>query len=144
MEKEDFLIQIRDKLRKDGIKLWLPPYYSQTTGFSELEIIVSPIKPLFLNMESMQRFQNLCKTISEALNISQATCLEIIKELQTNSVENLKQKTRFEESGLATIKIKVVNQGKAPKILTKEVMLTLRGSDLKDVICQDISVPPEK
>lgn len=92
----------------------------------------------------MQLFQNLCKTVSEALNISQATCLEIIKELQTNSVENLKQKTRFEESGLATLKIKVVNQGKAPKILTKEVMLTLRGSDLKDIICQDISVTPEK
>lgn len=126
MEKEDFLIQIRDKLRKDGIKLWLPPYYSQTTGIAELEII------------------NLSKTVSEALNISQAICLEIVKELQTNSVENLKQKTRFEESGLATLKIKIVNQGKAPKILTKEVMLTLRGSDLKDIICQDISVPSEK
>lgn len=144
MEKEDFLIQIRDKLRKDGIKLWLPPYYSQTTGISELEIIVRSFIPFVCNIRSMQLFQNLSKTVSEALNISQATCLEIVKELQTNSVENLKQKTRFEESGLATLKIKVVNQGKAPKILTKEVMLTLRGSDLKDVICQDISVPSEK
>lgn len=40
-EKEDLLIQIRDKLRKDGIKLWLSPYYTEIGGVSEVELSVS-------------------------------------------------------------------------------------------------------
>lgn len=39
LEKDDHLIQIRDKLRKDGIKLWLPPYFQESKS-SESEIKV--------------------------------------------------------------------------------------------------------
>lgn len=35
LEKEHYLIQIRDKLRKDDVKLWLPPYTIDSTKFSE-------------------------------------------------------------------------------------------------------------
>lgn len=41
LEKEDCLIQIRDKLRRDAIKLWLSPYYLQETGTSMPDIQVS-------------------------------------------------------------------------------------------------------
>ncbi|CAH1183807.1 unnamed protein product [Ceutorhynchus assimilis] len=122
VEKEDLLIQIRDKLRKDNIKLWLLPYYSETDGVSEANII------------------NLSKTIGESLKSPPEQCRLIIKELQTNSLENLKQKTRFQESGLATLKIKIVDRGKPARMLIKELMLTCRGSDLKEIICQEISV----
>lgn len=40
-EKDDFLIQIRDKLRKDGVKLWLKPYYNEENGSSDEHIKVS-------------------------------------------------------------------------------------------------------
>lgn len=29
LQNDNILIQIRDKLLKDGVKLWLEPYYSQ-------------------------------------------------------------------------------------------------------------------
>lgn len=35
LEKENYLIQIRDKLRKDGVKLWLPPYMIDSAITSE-------------------------------------------------------------------------------------------------------------
>lgn len=41
LEKEDCLIQVRDKLRRDGIKLWLSPYYLQESGSSMADIQVS-------------------------------------------------------------------------------------------------------
>ncbi|XP_066257356.1 NEDD8 ultimate buster 1-like [Euwallacea similis] len=126
MEKEDFLIQIRDKIRKDCVKLWLPPYYLETDGVSEPDV------------------NNLSKSLSEALQFPLDICTDIVKELQLNSLENLKRKTQFQESGVATLKIKIVEQGKAPTILVKEVMLTCRSCDLKEIICQEIPISPEK
>lgn len=35
LEKENYLIQIRDKLRKDEVKLWLPPYMNDSTKPAE-------------------------------------------------------------------------------------------------------------
>lgn len=40
LKTEDTLIQIRDKLNKDSIKLWLPPYYNTDTGPSDSDIRV--------------------------------------------------------------------------------------------------------
>ncbi|XP_076255328.1 NEDD8 ultimate buster 1-like [Rhynchophorus ferrugineus] len=125
-EKDDFLIQIRDKLRKDGVKLWLKPYYNEENGSSE------------------EHIKALSRTISESLSLPNDMCFEVVKELQVNSLENLMQRSRFQNSGLATLKIKVVDQGKAPKLLTKEVMLSCRGNDLKQFICQDILVDLDK
>lgn len=41
LEKENYLIQIRDKLRKDGIKLWLSPYTEDSKRYSEVNIKVN-------------------------------------------------------------------------------------------------------
>lgn len=38
---EDLLIQVRDILRKDEIKLWLPPYFTEAGGSCKAEISVS-------------------------------------------------------------------------------------------------------
>lgn len=38
---EDVLIQIRSKLQEDRVKLWLPPYYTESTGICEEELAVS-------------------------------------------------------------------------------------------------------
>lgn len=37
---EDVFIQIKSKLQIDGVKLWLPPYYEETTGVNEEELMV--------------------------------------------------------------------------------------------------------
>lgn len=41
LEKEDCTIQIRDKLRKEGVKLWLPPYLKNSNESSEDDIMVN-------------------------------------------------------------------------------------------------------
>ncbi|KAJ8927192.1 hypothetical protein NQ314_020468 [Rhamnusium bicolor] len=126
LEKEDFLIQIRDKLRKDGVKLWLPPYLNDSKKCS-----VEDVKKLS---------QEYC----DVLKIPFEICHETLLQLQVNSLENLKQKSRYESSGLATIKIKILVQNSPPKILTKELLLSMRTSDLKHIINQEINFPTDR
>lgn len=40
LEIEDALLQIRNKLQADGIKLWLPPYYKDGPCNEELEVFL--------------------------------------------------------------------------------------------------------
>lgn len=40
LKVEDVIIQIRDKLHKDGVKLWLEPYFHETKGVSETDMKV--------------------------------------------------------------------------------------------------------
>lgn len=65
-------------------------------------------------------------------------CLETLKELQASSLENLQQRNKFKESGLATIKIKLLNLNSPPKIISKELCLSMRTSDLKIVLLQEL------
>lgn len=40
LQIEDVHIQIKDKLQKDGVKLWLPPYYVENVGSSKDDLKV--------------------------------------------------------------------------------------------------------
>ncbi|KRT81584.1 Ubiquitin [Oryctes borbonicus] len=126
IETEDIFIQIRDKLHKDTIKLWLPPYYNSVTGPE-----VEEIKQLAMNY-------------STSLNLSYELCYNTLQTLQSNAFEKLNQINRFKESGLATIKIKILQQSINSKIVTKEVYLSISGSELKALLCDDIKTPQER
>lgn len=78
------------------------------------------------------------------MNIPFESCFTAISELQTNALEKLKQRDRFKESGLATFKIKIINQKTTPKIITKEVKLSAFGNDLKEIIAGTINVPIDR
>ncbi|XP_018565233.1 NEDD8 ultimate buster 1 isoform X2 [Anoplophora glabripennis] len=121
LQKEDCLIQIRDKLRRDGVKLWLPPYVNSSNNSSKDDI------------------QHLAEDYSSTLKIPLDLCLETLLDLQRNALENLKQKNRFQESGLATIKIKILLPDSPPKIITKELLLSMQTSDLKSIINQEVN-----
>lgn len=41
LEKENYLIQIRDKLRKDAVKLWMAPFMTDSAKISEDHIKVN-------------------------------------------------------------------------------------------------------
>lgn len=71
-------------------------------------------------------------------------CLETLIDLQRNALENLKQKNRFQESGLATIKIKILLPNNSPKIITKELLLSMQTSDLKNIINQEVNFCAER
>ncbi|XP_028146544.1 NEDD8 ultimate buster 1 [Diabrotica virgifera virgifera] len=124
LKKEDYLIQIRDKLRRDGIKLWLPPYFKGSNA-SEDDI------------------KNLSEDFSKHLNIPCDICQEIIKDLQDNALENLKQKNHYKESGLATVKIKILHKNSPPRLIQKELLLSMMTNELKDLVRNEISVSSE-
>ncbi|XP_063904141.1 NEDD8 ultimate buster 1-like [Zophobas morio] len=126
LQKEDIILQIRDLLRKNNVKLWLPPYYNEKSGSSQDDL------------------KNLAQDYSTSINASADECFEAILELQRNSLENLKQNNHYQESGEATLKIKVLHPNSPPRMLTKELLLSLRGCDVKDIISKETSISPDK
>ncbi|XP_065159726.1 NEDD8 ultimate buster 1-like [Atheta coriaria] len=121
LRSEDVFIQIRDKLQKDGIKLWLPPYFEEKTGASNKDI------------------EALSQSYSKTLNIDYDLCFRAVSELLTNAVEKLKQRDRFKESGYATVKVKILNDG-VPKLITKEILLSMTGDDFRALIAEESSL----
>lgn len=81
--------------------------------------------------------KRLAEDFSNSLNISIDVCFETLIELQTNSLEKLKQNSLYQESGVATLKIKVLQAAEGPKVLTKEVDLSLNTNDLRNIIIKD-------
>jgi hypothetical protein len=126
LHKEDVLMQIRDKLRKNNVKLWLQPYYSELKGPSHTDL------------------QTLAQDYSKDVNASVDNCYDALLELQQNSLENLKQNSHYKESGVATLKIKILHPSSPPRILTKELLLSLRGNDIKELISKEITINPDK
>lgn len=43
-ESEDVVIQVKDKLQRDGVKLWLPPYHVENNGSSEDALKVGTLR----------------------------------------------------------------------------------------------------
>nr|CAI5842294.1 unnamed protein product [Callosobruchus analis] len=125
-EKEDVLLQIRDKLKKDGIKLWLSPYYTSE------------------NKSSEEHISNLATEYSTTLKIPHELCYNVIKELQNHALENLKCRSLYEKSGLATLKIKILHQNSPPRIISKEIRLLATASDLKNALRQDINTSVDR
>lgn len=81
---------------------------------------------------------------SQTLNLPYNYCNAALSELQTNALEKLKQRDRFKESGLATIKVKVLKESQSCRLLTKEVSLSSSTADLKNLIASDIDTSPER
>lgn len=142
MKIEDSFIQIRDKLQREGVKLWLPPYYNSSTGLNEEALTVSIWTAIFpLNN---RLFQRLAEDYSVSLKLEHKLCYDTLQKLLHNALEKLTQINRFKESGLATIKIKVLQQNINTKLITKEVSLNILGSDLKAIVYEEIRVPLER
>ncbi|XP_017786939.1 PREDICTED: NEDD8 ultimate buster 1-like [Nicrophorus vespilloides] len=122
---EDVFIQVRDKLQRDGIKLWLSPYFNDPIGPSQEDI------------------ESLAKDYCKSLNMDFDACHAAISELQTNAIEKLKQRDRFKESGVATIKIKILNQN-PPKLISKEILLSTVGMNFKVLISDEVNIPIDR
>lgn len=121
---EDYLIRIRAKLRTDGIKLWLPPYFQGT-------------------MISDEEMKNLSQDVAKNLNIPIDICQDILKTLQAKALENLQQQNLYQESGLATIKIKILHPSSPKTLIQKELLLSMITTELKDIIKNELDISSE-
>lgn len=70
-------------------------------------------------------------------------CLSVIKDLQINALEKLKERDRFKETGIATFKIRVSDDA-GTKVLKIEMRLSSLGADLKNEVTVKSDVPSQR
>ncbi|KAG8223390.1 hypothetical protein J437_LFUL002635, partial [Ladona fulva] len=127
LKHEDVLMKVRNKLNETSVKLWLQPYYSDDTGSCEEEI-----KKIALNL-------------SKELEVDVETVIAALKDLQTNAVEKLSAREKFQKTGVATLKVRVsANKRDAVNILTVEILLTENGRRLKEILAERLGTTSER
>lgn len=111
LSNEDYhLARIRQKLKDDGVKLWEAPYYVD-------------------NQTNESLFQELAFSFSDVLSLPQETVLASLKNLQLNALEKLSSRSQFQETGLATLKIKLVGSSQAVQSIN--ISLNETGESLR-------------
>ncbi|XP_018326796.1 NEDD8 ultimate buster 1 isoform X2 [Agrilus planipennis] len=114
-ELNNAIIQIRDKLQKDNIKLWKEPYFTDSESFSD------------------ENLKILAQEYSAFFKLPYERCYDAVVELQNNALSKLKQKEKFKEFGIATLKVKAVIQSNT-NIFSVEISLNSSGCELKELI----------
>lgn len=118
--EEHYLARIRQKLQENGVKLWLAPYYAdQATNKEKLE--------------------ELAMHLSDMLAIPCNTVLNMLSTLQLHALEKLASRACFQETGLATLRIKIVGGSGLQKNIT--MYLNESGESLKNKIISEMNFP---
>ncbi|GLV37083.1 uncharacterized protein CBL_02086 [Carabus blaptoides fortunei] len=107
----------------DKIRLWLPPYYVETSGSCHEEL------------------QTLSRNYNECLSIPAETCLRVLNDLQSHAIDKLKERDHFKETGIATLKIRVSNDSSNVQILSVQMRLNTEILELKSKVSQLINIP---
>lgn len=128
--KELHLQQLRDKLNTEKIKLWLSPYTSEDGGKGEIP-------------------QDLVSRYAKELNISEEVCSSSLEELRLHALQKLSERKKFQDSGLATLKVKIaglrgLKDVSKPSVIVLEISLSVRGQELREQISSLINVPTEQ
>ncbi|CAH1788889.1 unnamed protein product [Owenia fusiformis] len=121
---------IRDKLNHEKIKLWLPPYTTELGEKGEIP------------KEMVERF-------STDLGLCEDVILTVCEHLRCHALEKLAARKKFQQSGIASLKIKL--SGKLPdemtkcqKLLSLEVGLQQHGQVLKNEISKHSGLDPHR
>lgn len=83
--------------------------------------------------------QLLCQQAAEWLNLPPDECLGSLKDLQTNALDCLKTNRVFQDTGVASVKVRVT--GEQPQVLTINMLLTSSAAELVNEISASVSVP---
>ncbi|KAK7873540.1 hypothetical protein R5R35_008789 [Gryllus longicercus] len=121
LRAEDILVQVREKLNSDQVKLWLPPYYTEGSGRCEEEI------------------EKLSRSYSQSLNLDLSSCLTAIQSLQSRALERLQERNHYRDTGLATVKVRVPNQLHQRNQLSIQMRLTCLAKDLQEAVAREIN-----
>lgn len=120
---------IREKLNAEKIKLWLPPYTSENGEKGEIP-------------------QELIQTFCDDLKLSSDAVTEVLESLRLHAVQKLQERNKFQESGLATIKIKISGHKEKevdnPGPTSIEISLDCTGQVFRKMIGDKIQTPPEQ
>lgn len=116
---------IKEKLNKEQIKLWLPPYYTENE----------------IKTEELERLAS--KYLSE-FSLPPEICLKHLQQLQLTALENLRERDRYRTTGQASLKIRISSEGGGGQTFTITIELSRKGLDLKNEISKEIVIPVER
>uniref|UniRef100_A0A8D8TZF2 NEDD8 ultimate buster 1 n=2 Tax=Cacopsylla melanoneura TaxID=428564 RepID=A0A8D8TZF2_9HEMI len=116
------IIQVREKLNKDSIKLWLPPYSSDN------------------GTQGNQALQDLSVNISQSLNLEPDKVLPILLYLQDRAVSKLKDQDNFLATGIADLRIKI--SGKSSPLVNIKISLTSSMAELQKLVAEKLELDP--
>ncbi|CAG9803330.1 unnamed protein product [Chironomus riparius] len=124
---ESILIQVRDALQRNGIKLWEVPYYLNTSS-NDTEMM------------------NLASNFSDTLNIKYDYCLAALNELQDHALDKLKSNEELRKEGVATLKVRVPCNRSAggTKLLSLKVKLSDMTESLLTLVSEELNIPSNR
>ncbi|KAJ7351907.1 positive regulation of proteasomal ubiquitin-dependent protein catabolic process [Desmophyllum pertusum] len=121
------LSRVREKLRSENVKLWLPPY---TTSNSQLGNYP----------------EELINRYSAALGASAEEISEALEQLRFHAVTKLQTEERFSKSGIATIKVHLT--GSIPPGLNSRLQiqtgLNVNGTEFRESLNRETGLDPAK
>lgn len=123
---EGILIQIKDKLNQERVKLWLPPYYTEECGSCEEEL------------------QKLTKSYSSSLRIDPDSCIAALRELQEHALDRLRERDHFRETGLASLKVRVPDENGSRRIISLQIKLTATVEEFQQNLADQIGIEQER
>jgi len=85
-------------------------------------------------------FKELAFNFSDILTLPQEMVLESLKKLQLNALEKLSSRSQFQETGLATVRVKLIGSDRELQIITINLYQT--GESLRDVIISTMKLDP--
>ncbi|CAC5368288.1 unnamed protein product [Mytilus coruscus] len=120
---------VREKLNSEKIKMWLPPYTTENNEKGDIP-------------------KDLIDRFSKDLKLPQDEITDILELLRVHAIQKLQERNKFQESGLATIKVKISGQkskeDKVPGLTSVEISLDSKGQDFRKTISDRIGIPQDQ
>ncbi|XP_076460084.1 NEDD8 ultimate buster 1-like [Babylonia areolata] len=120
VDQELILDKVRTKLREDSVKLWLPPYTTETQERGEVPL------------ELIMRY-------SKVLNLKEDVVATAVESLRIHALAKLAERNKFQTTGIATVKVKLAmgQKDSLKRVISLEVSLEKSGFDLKYAVSQE-------
>lgn len=119
---------IKRKLNSEKVKLWLPPFTQDNEAFGNYS-------------------EDFVKQYSQSLNLAESVVIQAFEELRQHALAKLAAKKQYQETGLATLKVKVpgnINTGSGgSQVFSITLKLDDKGEALRQRIAAQIQLPSD-
>ncbi|KAJ8019466.1 NEDD8 ultimate buster 1 [Holothuria leucospilota] len=119
---------IKRKLNSEKVKLWLPPFTQDNEAFGNYS-------------------ENFVKQYSQSLNLTESVVIQAFEELRQHAVAKLAAKKQYQETGLATLKVKVpgnINtESGGSQVFSITIKLDEKGEALRQRIAAQVQLPSD-
>jgi hypothetical protein len=80
------------------------------------------------------------KNYCSSLGIAADSCLAVLRELQQHSLDRLRERNHFKETGLATIRVRVSDKSHSRRIISLKTKLSAMVQEVQQTVASQIGV----